>query len=731
MRVVVGILVAIASISWVAARPPDPKEALQSPALASVPSIRARRTDVPPVLDGVLDDTVWAGAPAFEDFTGVIPVEGAAPTERTIVRVLYDADNLYIAVRCHDAEGGKVLGREKRRDSDMEGDDHVEIVVDPFADRRNGYLFQLSAGGAKTDGLIDTSKGDVRLEWDGMWVGKARRDAGGWSAELAIPFKTISFNIESGAWGLNVQRTIRRKQEQVRWAGSRTNSQVTRLSDAGRLEGVSGIHKGLGLTIKPYLSTRVDTVDSSTLLKPGADVFYRLTPATTLAVTINTDFAETEVDQRIVNLTRFPVFYPEKRAFFLQDTTVFSYGGIFRSPLPFYSRRIGIVGGQEKDILAGVRVTGREGSLNFGVMDVQMENDPVLGSKNLSVARVSMNVLDESTLGMIATHGDPATTGDNTLIGGDFNYRTRTFLGDRVLEAHAWVMGSLNRKGPRVAGAERGSNEDDTAIGGRITFPNDDWSGSLFAGRYGDGFRPALGFIQRPGTYEIHADLRRRWRPRGFIRRVDLRSDENYFLHLDGSVQTQEGGLVSVELEDRWGDVLFAEFQLNRDILDVPFEISDGVVIPPGEYSFNRVQAALGLAASRAFAPTLEVKTGDYYDGSRTDFIGDLSWRPCSGFFGSAGYEYDSIDLPQGSFIVRVMSARADILFTPELTWSTIVQYDNASENMDLYSRVRWEFLLGQEVFFVVGQSYEREPDRGFRTVSGDVTLKVGATLRY
>ncbi len=724
MRVIIAILAALASASEAPARPQ------QEPA-EPAGSVRAVRTDAAPVIDGVLDDAGWEAAPAFENLTEVVPVEGAVPSERTVVRVMFDADHLYVVIRCFDSDAAKILAREQRRDTGMEGDDHVEIVLDPFEDRRNGYLFQLSAGGAKTDGLIDTSKGQISLEWDGLWAGKASRDPEGWTAEAAIPFKTISFSAKAGAWGFNVQRTIRRKQEIVRWAGPRANSQVTRLSDAGALTGLEGIRQGLGLTVEPYLSTRLDTESKTTKVKPGADLFYKLTPATTLAVTTNTDFAETEVDERIVNLTRFPIFFPEKRAFFLQDTTVFSFGGIFQSPVPFYSRRIGIVGGEEKEILAGVRVTGREGRLNFGFMDVQMKNDPALGSKNLSVGRVAVNLLRESTAGLIVTHGDPATTGDNTLAGGDFNYRTRSAFGDQVLEAHGWVIGTFSEEGPESAEADRGTDEQDTAIGGRVSLPNDVWSGSVFAGRYGGGFRPALGFIERPGTYELHADLRRRWRPRRFIRRVDLSTDQNAFLELDGDVQTRDDGLLEAELEDRYGDVFLAEIRSMREVLTEPFEISDGVMIPPGDYSFNRYNTSVGLAASRSLSPEFTFSTGDFYAGTRTDYAGEVNWRPSGAFFGSAAYEYDSIDLPEGSFIVRVMSARADLLFSPELSWSTIVQYDNASENLGLNSRVRWEFKLGQEIFFVVRQNYERVDEDHFETVSGDVTLKVGLTLRF
>lgn len=734
------ILAALAARSIAVAQDKSPEQvpAAQPPSQPSttVPdgtrrALAITRTETPPTIDGKLDDACWGNAPAFENFTQVVPVEGAAPSERTVVRVLYDTDNIYIAIRCFDSDPNGIIAKQMQHDGDMESDDHIEIVLAPFADQRNGYLFRLSAAGGKADGLVDGAKHEVRLEWDGIWYGKATIDAEGWSAEFAIPFKTISFNSAATAWGFNVQRTIRRRQEVVRWASPRANTEISSLGDAGTVEGITGINQGLGLTLRPYVSTRVDMNNGGLEIKPGFDLFYKLTPSTTLALTVNTDFAEAEVDERIVSLSRFPVFFPEKRAFFLQDNTVFSFGGINESPIPFYSRRIGIVNGEQMDILAGVRVTGREDGINFGMMDVQMYDDRALGAKNLSVGRISANVLGESSAGLIFTHGDPGTTGDNSLVGGDFNYRTSSLFGDQVLEAHSWVMGTFSEKGPAVAGADSGMDGDDAAFGGKVSYPNDRWAWSLFAARYGKKFNPALGFIERPGTYEVNGDLRYRWRPDGFIRRIDLGADQNFFLNLDGTVQSQEGGLPSLELEDKFGDVFFVEYQLNRDVLTEPFEIKDGVTIPTGDYRFNRVKATLEMAAARELSPAFKFRTGDYYGGARTDYAAELKWRPSSRFFGSVGYEYDGVDLPEGSFVVRIITARASVIFSPSLSWDNIVQYDNISQNMGFNSRVRWEVTPGDEVYFVVNQGYDVEDGHRFHSTESSLTLKVGMTFRF
>lgn len=694
-------------------------------------SLRVVTADAPPKIDGVLDDASWAAAPAFDDFTQVEPVEGAPPSQRTLVRLLFDKDNLYVAVRCFDASPGQIRAVQLQRDSSMVSDDHVELVIDPFDDGRNGYFFQLSAGGAKADGLVESGRREPRREWDGLWFGRVTRDAEGWVAEFAIPVKTISFNPDAPAWGLNVQRTIRRSQEIVRWATPRANSAVTNLAEAGRVEGLDGLDRGLGLTLKPYVSARLDTDRGGLEVRPGLDAFYKLTSSTTLAITTNTDFAEAEVDERRVNLTRFPLFFPEKRAFFLQDNTVFNFGGIMQSPLPFYSRRIGLVRGQQKDILAGIRVTGREDGVNFGLLNVQMYDDRDLGSKNLTVGRVSANVLDESQVGLILTHGDPGSTGENTLVGGDFTLRDSQFMGDQVLEAYGWAMGTFSERGPASATAGSGLEGNDAAFGGRISYPNDVWAWSLFAARFGEDFNPALGFVERPGTYEINPFVRRRWRTDGFTRRLDVRFDQDIFLNLDGELSTQDGGLPSVEIETEGGDRFFIEHEFNREVLDDPFEIADGVVIPVGDYTFHRLVTSAEFAASRELAPRLRFRAGEFYDGSRTDYVGELDWRPGANFFGQVSYQHNEIDLPEGRFIVRILTARANVLFSPTLSWSNTVQYDNVSDNLGVNSRVRWEFDPGQEVFVVFNQGYDVEDGHRFKSNTGSLTVKLGLTFRF
>lgn len=730
---IVGLVVCPSLLACISAfgqhAPHEAPTAPQEPAAPasespSKPAAHAIRTDTPPTIDGVLDDDCWSSADPFENFTQVDPLEGAEPTERTQVRVLFDDENIYFAVRCFDSTPDKIIARQRQRDGDQSSDDAVNIVIDALGDKRSGYFFQMSAAGAKRDGLIDAFRGSDRVEWDGIWFGKTSIDEHGWSAELAIPFKTISFRTDLDAWGFNIQRVIRRKQETVRWATPTRNSNIRRVADAGTLDGLKGMSQGLGLTIKPSVSTRVDLDDGGVEIRPGLDLFYRLTPSTTAAITVNTDFAEAEVDERRVNLTRFPLFFPEKREFFLQDADVFSFGGIQSSPLPFFSRRIGIVRGEQRDILAGFKLTGREKNYSFGLLDVQMQDDDELGSKNLAVARVAANIFEQSTVGVIATNGDPANGGGNNSLGGaDLNLRTTSFLGDQTLESHAWLMGTTTDD-------PDGEDPDDTAFGGRITYPNDTWSASLFAAHIGAGFNPALGFVERTGVREYNANLRRRWRTTGAIRRLDLSANPQGFTKMNGRLETLELTLPEVEIETAQGDIIEASYIWNQDVLDEDFEIADGVVIPEDDHSFGRWRLELLGSPSRVLSPGFEVEVGDFYEGRRTDLVPSIEWRPSPSFFGAVEYEINDIDLPGGDFTVRIARARASVYFTPEISWSNTIQYDNVSDTLGVNSRLRWEVTPGNDVFLVLNQGYEVEDDT-FRSERSDFTVKVGVTLRF
>lgn len=321
------------------------------PAVKDPYRVRMVRADSPPKIDGRLDEAIWSKATVINGFKQAEPNEGTEPSEKTIVRLLYDVDFVYISVRASDSKPNGIIAKERQRDIDLDGDDSIALAFDPFHDRQRGYYFQVNPLGTRRDGLITQEReaGSYELtysvEWDGIWYAEASIDAQGWAAEIAIPIKTISFDPGNATWGFNVERRIARKNEVVRWRAAQRVKRVYSMGDAGELVGLTGLRQGLGLDLIPYARVKLTRDRENTVsaeIEPGLDVFYKPTPSVTLALTLNTDFAEAEVDDRRVNLTRFPLFFPEKRAFFLQDANYFRFGGIQTSPLPFFSRKIGL-----------------------------------------------------------------------------------------------------------------------------------------------------------------------------------------------------------------------------------------------------------------------------------------------------------------------------------------------------------------------------------------------------
>lgn len=675
----------------------------------------------------MLDDPAWKLATPVGGFAQIDPDEGAPPAHDTQVQAVYDDRTLYVAVRCADSSPEGVIATQMRRDGAIGSDDFVSLVLDPFDDRRNGYLFQVGAAGARVDAIIEASR-VANTEWDGLWEARTSIDDAGWSVEIAIPFATIAFEPDAKRWGFNVQRQVARLKETSRWVSPDRNLPVHSLGTAGDLLGLAGMTQGRGVTVRPYLVTRLDADPKGISLDPSLDVFYRFSPDVSAAVTINTDFAEAEVDDQRVNLSRFPLFFPEKREFFLEEAGVFSFGGIRRSPLPFFSRRIGIVRGEQKDILAGMRITGRHGRARFGLLDVQMKDDDTLGAKNLSVARLLLDVGEESSAGLIVTHGDPARPGDSTLFGADYNFRSTSLLDEGVVEANVW--GQFTNTNPDNGSVE---NDDPFAVGGRLTLANDPWNVSLFAAHIGRDYDPAMGFVSRRGRREYDVSVNYRARPsptHPVIRYVDIRSNASLFTDFADRLDTLDGSWPRVTLVTHAGDQFFIDNQVEINQLEQPFEILDGIVIPMDNYEDFGARAGVYMSRSRPIAFDVNYRWMTFYTGDRRDFYAALEVRPNARFYVRGEIEENDITLREGEFTVRTARARAGIAFSPDLSWDTTVQFDNVSDRAGLNSRVRWEFQPGQEVYFVYNEGFDVD-DWTLRSTRQRLTFKVGLTYRF
>ncbi|MBA4136571.1 MAG: hypothetical protein C0518_04565 [Opitutus sp.] len=701
--------------------------ALLSFALASAatPTLDVQPTTTPPVIDGVIRPGEWTGTAHSDAFRQVIPVEEADPTERTEFWVTFDTNFIYVAIRAHDSDPARIPAVSLARDQDDGSDDLLRIVIDPFNRANDGYFFALTAAGGKHDGLIQ-NKSEGRFEWDGIWHGKASVDAAGWSAEFAIPAKTISFDRANADWGFNVGRAIRSKNEAMRWSGYSRLKSSTSLPDLGTLRGLAGLQQGRGLDFKPYASATRRSApapdEKRFELNPGFDLIWHLTPSLAATFTLNTDFADAEVDQRRVNLGRFPLFFPEKRAFFTQDAPLFSFAGIREDPLPFFSRRIGLArDGTKVDLLGGAKLTGRAGPLTLGLLDVQLDEHAGIESKNLFVGRAALNVLDESSVGLIATHGDPRHNGDNTLVGADFNYVNNRFLGRKVLALHSAVQ----RSESDWAGGTG------TAATFEIDFPNDPLRLTWHFNRISERFDPALGFVSRTGIQTAHLfnAWSWNWPNSNRVRRATAFAETKLVADLDGRRLDQQTWL-GYEGETAAGDFFNGQVKRTRERLDAPFQIWPGVIVPAGDYEWDLARTILASTRARPVNLRLELATGGFLSGTRDEYMVNIAWRPSARVELSTDWLVNDVDLPTGRFHLRVASARALWFATPDLQFSLLGQYDNLSESLGVNFRVRWTVQPGNEVFFVVNQGYDTSLDR-FRPRGNETSLKGAWTFRF
>ena len=393
-------------------------------------------------VDGVLDEEVWQTMPSIGELTQREPRTGEAPSESTRVTLLRDANTLYIGVMCYDSEPQRVIGTQMARDAALGSDDRIEILLDTYRDQRNAFYFSTNPAGALVDGLV-FANGESNLQWDAIWIVRTRRTNQGWSAEFAIPFKSLGFPSGPTVWGFNIGRHILRRLEENRWSGARLETPFYQVSAAGDITNLAGLTQGIGLDVRPFaggqwLHTQTSAPNTVTG-KPGLDLFYNFTPSLKLTATVNTDFGETEVDARQINLSRFSLFFPEKRSFFLEDAGVFSFSNIHteinnaapsRSQvIPFFSRQIGLLAGDEVPIDIGVKLTGKTGRTDLGVLDVRTRGAAGVPDKNFFVGRVKRNLLQQSYIGAIFTHGNPSLSIASRTIGADLRLATSNVLG--------------------------------------------------------------------------------------------------------------------------------------------------------------------------------------------------------------------------------------------------------------------------------------------------------------
>ena len=738
---------------------PEVPATLEATALAADAEVR---------LDGEVTEDAWATATPITDFRQQEPVEGGEPSQRTEIRVLFDEDNLYIgAVLYDDPEG--IIAYQKRRDAFLMTDDRFMWILDTFLDGRTGYFFEINPAGLMGDGIIGGGGGGgpgggrggmgggrggggggggggVNKAWDGIWEARVVRRPDGWSAEIRIPFRTLNFDPKLTEWGINFQRTIRRNNEEILWRGHRRNQGIFRPIHAGRLTGLGQLSQGLGLEVTPYAvsnwrrqpdTDELTDFDDSFPGDVGVDLGYSITPSLRAAVSVNTDFAEVEVDDRQVNLTRFPLRFPERRDFFLEGSGVFAFSpGSMASP--YYSRRIGLTDGEPVPITYGTRLGGQAGPYELGFLHVRTGEAGEVTPETFSVGRVKRQLLAQSYLGLAYTRR--ATSADSLgfapvdrhTLGVDAEYSTSEFLGEKNLEVQAFFAWNSNPEP-----AEHRSLGDLTARGVRVEFPNDVWSGNFSYREFGTEYDPAVGFVNRNGYRWVEQRLAFRPRPRGidWLRQLDFSAQFQWVGDIEsGRVEERQWQFNVLGLNFESGDNLDFNLEQRYEYLDDDFEVSDGIVVEPGRYSSWEWSVRGGTAGRRRVSLFGNVSRGGFWGGDRLQTSAWVTFRPRPGLSVSTNYQWNDVELPQGSFQTNLVRLSGGWDLSPWMSLMGNVQYDDISEVVGLFLRGQWTVTPGNDLFFVYThnwQNLDADPfGRDFATLNRGASVKFSYTHR-
>jgi hypothetical protein len=678
-------------------------------------------------LDGVLDEAAWAAAPAIDGLTMSEPRAGGKPSATTAVRALADAHTLVIGVVCLDPEPSRVVSFTKQRDAVLDAEDNVAIVLDTFMDGRSGYLFQVNPSGARFDALINPGSADANSNWDGIWDAATHRDEHGWSVEIWIPVQTIGFKPGLTQWHFNVQRRIQRLQETDRWSSARPDWSITQVSRAGLLTDLPEFSVGLGLTVRPAIvagggvpSTNAPVEGE---LHPSLDAWQRLGPDVTASASVNTDFAETEVDTRRTNFTRFPLFFPEKRTFFLEGSDTFQFGlDLASDVVPFFSRTIGLFQGRQVPIGAAAKISGRLAGTNFGGLIVQSRSVAGLVPSTITgAARVKQNVLAESSVGFIGTVGNPAGEDGNWLVGSDFTYATSHFRGgDRNFRVglSGQVMNRPGVKGDRTA----------TAI--KVDYPNDLWSLSWTTLRIGDAFQPALGFVPRTGIYKHDLGIVYQPRPHnGWLRQIFGEFETTVVTDLSGNWESYEVFTAPINWRLESGDRVEFNVVPEGERLTESFDL-EGVTVPAGAYQWVRYRAEAGSAAKRKLSAQVTWRFGGFYDGTLDQFLLVGTWHPSGLLSVDFSGERDIGRLKEGSFTATLVGVNSHINVSPHLQINSFVQYDTSSASIGTNSRLRWTFTPAADLFVIYNHNVRDVENVGWRLESNRFLVKMQYALR-
>lgn len=695
-------------------------------------SVRILRVETAPRIDGHLNDGIWQAAEPASGFVQRDPLEGAAASEATEVRIASDGRNLFFGVRCADRDPGGILSRELRRDAELTTDDSFALILDTFHDHRNGFLFRINPQGAQFDALVTDEGRHVNTTWDEQWEVETNIDATGWTAEIRIPLSAIRFEAaDGGRFGIDFERVIRRKNEFTYWNSFARSYTFERLSQAGHLTGIEGLAAASRLRIKPYLNSRIysrGAGDPPAKLHAEVgleDLKYSITPSLTFDLTLNTDFAQAEVDEVVVNFDRVPVLFPEKRDFFLEGAGQFEFGGVRGeggAELKLYhSRRIGLSeSGQAIPILAGAKLAGKIGDkYTVGLLTVQTDDASGQPGSNFGVVRLQRNLFARSAVGLFATSRQSGGADYNRVAGVDATLAVLDHLTLTGLAARSFTHGVAGEQGFGAVGA---AWTDDLINGGFDVY------------RIGSAFRTDLGFLERLGVTKYGPYLTVSPRPtRGPVRqfgggvRLDhyVRNDdgtvETQIYHFNSDIAFQNGSGVRVSPHRRFED------------LRVPLRLPGGLTVPPGRYTWWYFPATYRFNPAHKVTGSVQYRLEpDYFGagGRRQTWNLTPVIRLTSHVSARIDYSWNRVQLPGGAPVdVHVANNTLDVSFNRRWLTSTIFQYSNARDLVGLNFRLRYRYGSNHDLFVVVN-SVRSDVDL-LRVVDRSLTVKLTRSFDF
>jgi hypothetical protein len=677
-------------------------------AQVSLPNeIKASFTNKKPKIDGVLNDEAWKSAVKINNFTQRELKIGEPATERTEVAVLVSDQHLYVGVWCYDSEPQKIIAKELKRDFNYDLDDNFIIIIDTYHDLRNGFMFVTNPNAARADLQVFNNGGTSNAYWNGVWNVLTTKTDSGWFAEFEIPFYTLKYrsNVAEQIWGINFERNIRRKREQLLWQGWSRDNRIQQLNHAGTLTGLNQLSNNRFVEIKPYATAGglQSKTDNKLLLNGGGDVNYLLSPTYRLNLTFNTDFAQVEADQQQINITRFPLFFPELREFFLEGEDYFNMGFGGNRIIPFYTRRIGLNEKRETvPIIAGARLLGKESNNTLGIMSIQTAADDGQPSTNYSAISWRNDIGRQSVVGaMSATKFESGRLHTTNAING--RYSTSKFLKNKNLDMGGALIQIYNTD----VGIKKGTY----AYRGFISYPNDKFSVYSSFQQGPMPFEPEVGLLIRRNFREAFTDIS--FKPRSLrrfkkVRQYEFKPASVTFTQYDDTraIQTFEYRIQYFGADLKSGDKMVLNYTVVAEGLINDFEISKGVNITKNTYWWRQWEADLKTFRGRTFALAGNFIWGEFYDGSAFRNRTDLFWRAGKYMNMSVRYELNDVKLSNGSFRTNLVGSRIEYAFNPNLFGSLLSQWNTNQEELNVNFRLRYIPKIGTDLFFIFNQLY-------------------------